>query len=75
MSEQTELWILGLTVAAAVVPWAFSLHAKVAVIAHSVETLPEMFKELKEQLAEHEARLDQHDERIAALQAPPRTGH
>lgn len=74
MTQETELWIWGITIAAAVVPWAFSLHAKVAVIAHSVETLPTMFRELKDQLSEHEARLDQHDERIATLQAAPRAG-
>jgi len=62
-----EFWSLVLTVAAAVVPWAFSLHAKVAVIASSVETLPEMFEELRDMLEEHEARLNQHDKAIEAL--------
>jgi hypothetical protein len=75
MTQETELWIWGLTIAAAVVPWAFSLHAKVAVIAHSVETLPDMFRELKEKLSEHEARLNQHEEKLATLQAAPRPGH
>lgn len=72
MSETTELWMLGISVAAAVIPWAFSLHAKVAVIANSVESLPEMFEELREQMAEHEDRLDQHDEAIQALRQTPR---
>lgn len=74
MSTETELWIWGLTVAAAVVPWAFSLHAKVAVIAHSVETLPDMFRELKEKLSEHESRLNSHEEKLATLQATTRPG-
>lgn len=75
MSETTELWMLGMSVAAAVIPWAFSLHAKVAVIANSVESLPEMFEELRETLAEHEDRLNQHDEAISALSKAPPTDH
>ncbi len=64
---QTELWMVGLTVAAAVVPWAMSIHAKVAVIAKSVEELPALVKELRETLEEHEVRLDRHDEEIKAI--------
>lgn len=75
MSETAELWMLGISVAAAVIPWAFSLHAKVAVIANSVESLPEMFEELRETLAEHEDRLDQHDEAIQALRQTPPANH
>jgi hypothetical protein len=71
MSPETELWMLGISVAAAVIPWAFSLHAKVAVIANSVETLPEMFEELRATLAEHEERLDLHEEAIQALKKAP----
>jgi ABC-type molybdate transport system permease subunit len=67
MSAETELWMLGISVAAAVVPWAFSLHAKVAVIASSVESLPRMLDELRETLEEHEDRLNQHDKKIEAL--------
>ena len=63
----TELWMVGLTVAAAVVPWAMSIHAKVAVIAKSVEELPALVKELRETLEEHEVRLDRHDEEIKAI--------
>ncbi len=62
-----ELWMVGLTVAAAVVPWAMSIHAKVAVIAKSVEELPALVKELRETLEEHEVRLDRHDEEIKAI--------
>ena len=64
---QTEVWMVGLTVAAAVVPWAMSIHAKVAVIAKSVEELPALVKELRETLEEHEVRLDRHDEEIKAI--------
>ena len=67
MSPETELWMLGISVAAAVVPWAFSLHAKVAVIASSVESLPRMLDELRQTLEEHEVRLNQHEQKIEAL--------
>jgi xanthosine utilization system XapX-like protein len=67
MSPETELWMLGISVAAAVVPWAFSLHAKVAVIANSVESLPRMLDELRQTIEEHEVRLNQHDKKIEAL--------
>lgn len=72
MSEQTEIWMVGLTVAAAVVPWAMSIHAKVAVIARSVEELPELVKELRETLEEHEVRLNRHDEEIQAIKVSTR---
>ena len=67
MSPETELWMLAISVAAAVVPWAFSLHAKVAVIANSVESLPRMLDELRKTIEEHEVRLNQHDKKIEAL--------
>lgn len=73
MSPETELWMLAVSVAAAVVPWAFSIHAKVAVIAESIQTIPMMFEQLKGILREHEERLDLHDEELKALKAPTRT--
>lgn len=72
MSDQAEIWMVGLTVAAAVVPWAMSIHAKVAVIARSVEELPELVKELRETLEEHEVRLNRHDEEIKTLKISTR---
>ena len=74
MSPETELWMLGITVAAAVIPWAFSLHAKVAVIANSVESLPRMLDELRQTIEEHEHRLNQHDQKIEALTQAPSAG-
>jgi len=53
----------------AVVPWAFSIHAKVALIAHSVEQLPELIKELRVKLDEHEDRLDAHDKEIQTIKS------
>ena len=67
MSPETEMWMLGISVAAAVIPWAFSLHAKVAVIASSVESLPRMLNELRQTIEEHEVRLNQHDKKIETL--------
>lgn len=71
---EVELWMLIATVAAAVVPWAFSMHAKVAVIAHSVESLPEIVAELRDCIAEHEARLEIHDKEISALKVSAKAG-
>jgi len=74
MSPETELWMLGISVAAAVVPWAFSLHAKVAVIASSVESVPRMLDELRQTIEEHEVRLNQHEQKIEALGQAPTPG-
>lgn len=74
MSEATELWVIGISLAAAVVPWAMSIHAKVAVIARSVEELPDLVKELRQTLEEHEVRLDRHDEEIKTLKVQTRFG-
>jgi Tfp pilus assembly protein FimV len=65
---EVEVWMLAATVVVAVVPWAMSIHAKVAVIAHAVEALPQIVDELREALQEHEHRLERHDAEIAALQ-------
>lgn len=68
MSDDAEMWILIATVVVAVVPWAMSIHAKVAVIAHAVESLPDVVEELRLTLQEHEHRLERHDAEIQALQ-------
>ena len=70
----SEMWVLALTAACAVVPWAFSIHAKVAVIASSVESLPQVVDEIREALAEHEARLNEHAKEIQTLKVQARTG-
>ncbi len=70
MSTETELWLLFITVATAVVPWAFSIHAKVALIASAVSTIPEVLDRLKATLHEHERRLDRHDQELQALKTP-----
>lgn len=64
---EIEVWMLVLTGCCAVVPWAFSIHAKVAVIASAVENLPEVVDELRDVLREHEERLNEHAEEIQAL--------
>jgi hypothetical protein len=73
MSE-IEMWLVLVSACAAVVPWAFSIHAKVAVIASAVEHLPEMVQQLRDALAEHEARLDEHEKEIASLKIQTRFG-
>lgn len=72
---EAEVWLAAITVAAAVVPWAMSIHAKVAVIATSVEELPDLVKELRETLEEHEVRLDRHDAEIKTLKDKTAAGH
>lgn len=72
---EVEMWLVLVSAAAAVVPWAFSIHAKVAVIASAVEHLPVMVQELRDALAEHEDRLDEHEKEIATLKASTRSGH
>lgn len=62
-----EVWMVIATAGCAVVPWAFSIHAKVAVIASAVESLPQVVNELREALQEHEARLNEHAGEIKAL--------
>lgn len=72
--EQVEWWMLAATITVAVVPWAFSIHAKVAVIAHAVEALPEIVEELRDCIAEHESRLEEHDKEIQALKVQAKAG-
>lgn len=71
---ELEIWMVGLTAVCAVVPWAFSIHAKVAVIASAVENLPEVVDELRDVLREHERRLDHHASEIETLKEKTRAG-
>ncbi len=64
--------MLFVTLAVAVTPWAFSLHAKVAVIANTIQTLPRMLEEMKDTLKQHEFRLDTHEKEIQAIKATAR---
>lgn len=73
--SDAEMIIGALTAAAAVVPWAFSIHAKVAVIAETVQKVPAMFDELKRTLEHHEARLDAHDAEIQTLKSKATLSH
>ena len=72
---EIEVWMLAASVVVAVVPWAMSIHAKVAVIAHAVEALTQVVDELREALQEHEHRLEKHDAEIAALQKKTELSH
>ena len=68
MQFDAETWAVLATVAIATIAWAGSIHAKVAVIAAAVASLPDVVEELRESLVEHEARLARHDEEIETLQ-------
>ena len=74
MSPDIELLAVVFSFALATIPWAFSIHAKVAIIAHSVESLPQLFTELKERLDSHEHRLDKHEEEITSIKSQTKTG-
>jgi len=69
-----ELWMLAITAACAIIPWAFSIHAKVAVIASSVESLPDIIEDVRQSLEEHELRLNEHAQEIATLKTQAGTG-
>lgn len=75
MGNEVEFWMLVVSTAAAVVPWAFSIHAKVAVIANSVESLPDVVEQIRKTLAEHEVRLDEHAKKIKTIEETTSTRH
>ena len=72
LSDEILVGILGMGVAA--IPWAFSIHAKVAVIAESVKIFPEIVQELRRKVDCHEQQLQQHARQIETLQTSPRPG-
>lgn len=74
MTIDVEIVAVLASIVAACIPWAFSIHAKVALIAHSVEALPELVRRLEGKLDTHEDRLDRHEKEIQALKQPPKTG-
>jgi len=73
VSDELLVGILGVTIAA--IPWAFSIHAKVAVIAEAVRVFPEIVQEIRQKVDCHEQRLVNHERQIEALQAKTRPGH
>lgn len=74
MTIDIEIVAVLASVVAACIPWAFSIHAKVALIAHSVEALPELVRRLEGKLDTHEDRLDRHEKEIQALKGSPKPG-
>lgn len=74
MTIDVEIVAILASVVAACIPWAFSIHAKVALIAHSVEALPELVRRLEGKLDTHEDRLDRHEKEIQALKSSPKPG-
>jgi hypothetical protein len=65
---QTDVILIAVTVVAAIVPWAMSIHAKVSTIAHAMEGLPGMVQETQ-------VRLERHEQAIKALQKAAVSGH
>lgn len=74
MNIEIEILAVFLAGLLAVIPWAFSIHAKVALIAHAVEALPELIKELRLKLDQHETRLDAHEKEIEIIKVKTRSG-
>jgi hypothetical protein len=73
ISDELLVGILGLSIAA--VPWAFSIHAKVAVIAESVRVFPEIVHELRQRVDRHERQLQQHETQLKTLRPATETGN
>ncbi len=73
MTVDVEILAVLLAACFAVIPWAFSIHAKVALIAQSVEALPELIKELRIKLEQHEERLDAHEKEIEVIKSQTET--
>jgi hypothetical protein len=65
---ETDKILLLVTLVAAVVPWAMSIHAKVSTIAHAMEGLPELVRE-------SQLKLERHEQAIKALQKAAAAGH
>ena len=61
----SEVVLALLAVGIAVIPWAMSIHSKVALIAMATSTLPELLKKIDQ----HEQRLNNHDTEISRLAA------
>lgn len=64
----TDQMLIGITVLVAVVPWAMSMHAKVATIAHAMEGLPELVHKTQ-------VTLERHEQAITALQTAAAARH
>lgn len=58
-----ETVIIFVTVACAAVPWAFSIHGKVAIIATAMQSLPQLLARIEQ----HEERLNLHEKEIKRL--------
>ena len=64
----TDQLLIVVTILVAAIPWAMSIHAKVATIAAAMEGMPELVRETK-------SRLDHHAEAIKTLQAAATARH
>lgn len=73
MSDELMIGVMGLALAA--IPWAMSIHAKVAVICESVKDFPLILGEIRHEIQEHEQRLTKHEHQIQTLQVQARSSH
>ena len=64
----TDQILIGVTVLVAVVPWAMSMHAKVSMIAHAMDGLPELVHQTQ-------VKLERHEQAITALQTAAAARH
>lgn len=64
----TDQILIAITLIVSVVPWAMSIHAKVAMIANAMEGLPELVHRTQ-------AKLEEHEKAITALQAAAAARH
>ena len=64
----TDQILIGVTVLVAVVPWAMSMHAKVSMIAHAMDGLPELVHQTQ-------VKLERHEQAITALQSAAAARH
>lgn len=73
ISDEVLVGILGLAVAA--IPWAFSVHAKVAVIAEAVQHVPEVIDGLRTKVECVEQRTTRNEKDIEVIKAATATRH
>jgi len=73
ISDEVLVGLLGMAVAS--VPWAFSVHAKVAVIAEAVQHIPEVIDGLRTKVECVEHRTTRNEADIEAIKAATTARH
>lgn len=73
ISDEVLVGLLGLAVAS--IPWAFSVHAKVAVIAEAVQHIPEVINGLRTKVECVEQRTARNEKDIEVIKAATAARH